>query len=198
MTTHGEGAKDEMHSFYPPLPSTTYFISWPFCDRAIHSLPCNTLFLSDTHYTYAPSLFSSLTHTDQPKHVILPAGNLYRFQNEKATTAQSGQQGLHRSCAQAALYGCTVVRPLVHTPPQSHDTHGELQQGSYVYTPKTKRPLYLVFLCINEWTDTGIRILSMETAGYLSWLSNLFIPSGAITYHGSKLNSLSLVSSTST
>lgn len=41
-------------------------------------------------------------------------------------------------------------------------------------------------------------ILSMNMAGHLSWLGNPFIPSGAISYRSSKLNSLLLLSSTST
>lgn len=46
MTTQSEWAKGETHSFffYPP-PSAAYFISWPLCDRAIHSLPYSTLSL---------------------------------------------------------------------------------------------------------------------------------------------------------
>lgn len=186
MTTHGAGAKDEMHSFYPPL-STTYFISWPFCDRAIHSLPCTTLSLWHTLRTCPLSSTHPHTHTsaytNQPKQVILPAGNLYRFQSEKATKPQSGRRAPSLMCTGCPLWlhsseapsykvgsGCT----------QSCDTHRELQQG----------PCYLFFLYINEWTDRRRRILSMKTAGHLSWLSNLFIPSGAITYQSSKLNGL--------
>lgn len=38
-----------------------------------------------------------------------------------------------------------------------------------------------------------MRIQSVQTARHLSWLSNLFTPSGAITYQSSKLNSLPLL-----
>ena len=128
-----------MHSFYPP-PSTTYFISWPFCDRAIHSLP----FLSDTHYAHALFLSSFNTHThthththiNQPKHVILPAGNLYRPQSEKKSTPLRSRSLMSTGCP---LWLHSSEAPHANLGPeytQSCDTHGEL----YPYT------LYLFFL----------------------------------------------------
>lgn len=61
MTTHDEETKDELHSFYP-LPQLPTLLAGLFCDRAIHSLPCTTLFsLTHTH-----ALFSSSHTPNQP------------------------------------------------------------------------------------------------------------------------------------
>lgn len=131
MTTHGEGAKDEMHSFYPP-PSTTYFISWPFCDRAIHSLPCSTLSLWHTLRTCPVSSTHTPLHTlTKPNMLYYRLGIYIAFRVKKQLCLRLCA-GLHRSCAQAALYGCTVVRPLIRTGLRIHSKpwHRELQQGS--------------------------------------------------------------------
>lgn len=120
-----KGRKTRCILFYPP-PSTTYFISWPFCDRAIHSLPCCTLSLWHTLCTCPLSSSHTSTHTNQPKHVILLAGNLYRFQSEKATTPQSGCRApllmctgcplwLHSSEAPHTNWAQSTLKAVTHT-----------------------------------------------------------------------------------
>lgn len=200
MTTHGEGRKTRRILFtpFPQLPSllaslyvTELFIHCP-------ALP----FLSYTHTMHMPSFPPS--HNDQPKHVILSAGNLYHFHSEKATTPQPGLGVPLLICKKTALYGfCTVVRPLICTELRIHSEQRITTVYSWVithhvYTHGKKIPLYVAFLYVNEWTVSTMRIQSMKTARHLSWLNNLFTLSGAITSQSSKLNSLSLVSCTST
>lgn len=134
MTTHGEGA-ERRDAFFLPPPSSTYFISWPFCDRAIHSLP----FLSDTHYAHALFLSSfTYTYTHRPTQTCYITGWEFISPSEwkkKATTLRSRSLmstgcplWLHSSEAPHANLGPEYT--------QSCDTHRELY-------PQT---LYLFFL----------------------------------------------------
>lgn len=81
---------------FSPSPLTTYFISWPVCDTAIHS-PRPT---RSTYILFAPA---------QP---FIQPWNLYRFVGKKGPQRLSLGAGLIVHM-QAALYGCTVVSPLI-------------------------------------------------------------------------------------
>lgn len=192
MTTHGEGWKTRCILFTPLPQLPSLLASLSVTELFIH---CPALpFLSDTHYAHA--LFPSHTPTN-PNMLYYRLGIYIAFRVKKQLRLSLGS-GLHRSCAQAALYSCTVVRPLIHTELRIHSEQRTTTGQSWVITHHLYTWGKKAFLYVNEWTDSRMKILSMKTAGHLSWLSNLFIPSGAITYQSSKLNSLSLVSCTST
>lgn len=76
--------------------------------------------------------------------------------------------GLHHSCAQAAHYGCTVVRPLTDWAqnPLKSVTH----RAVLIYSPPHKKTSLFVSP-VYQWM-----FLSMKPAGHSSWLSNLFNP----------------------
>lgn len=152
-----------------------------------------------THSTHMPSFLHPHTfaHTNKPIHAILPAGNLYRFHSEKATTPQFVLRALllmytgcplwlHSSEAPHIHWAQNTLKAVTHT---GNYTRAGL---SYVYTHE--KSFYLVFLFINEWTgEWGF----WAWRQHLSWLSNSFMQSGVITYQSSKQKSLSLVSCTS-
>jgi len=106
-----KGAKDEMHSFYPP-PSTTYFISWPLSDRAIHYLLYPFPLTHTTH---------NYTHMHQSaQNILYYQLGIYIAFRLRGKLCLSLGTGLHHSCAQAVRHGCKAVGPLIHSRLRMH------------------------------------------------------------------------------
>lgn len=132
---------------FNPLLSTTYFISWPFCDTTIHSLPRSRLSLWHTLRTYPPSSFIHIcTHTQPTRTCYCWLGIYIAFRVKKQLRLNLGA-GLHHSCAQTAHYGCTVVRPLVQTGLRIHSKLWHTEQSWF--TSAQKKDLFICFSCIS-------------------------------------------------
>lgn len=128
MTTHGEGWKTRCILFTPLPQLPSLLASLSVTELFIH---CPALpFLSDTHYAHA--LFPSHTPTN-PNMLYYRLGIYIAFRVKKQLRLSLGS-GLHRSCAQAALYSCTVVRPLIHTELRIHSEQRTTTGQSWVIT----------------------------------------------------------------
>lgn len=111
-------------------------------------------FLSDTHYVHA--LFPPHIHTHtllrtptNPNKLYYRLGIYIAFRVKKQPSLSLGA-GLHRSCAQAALYGCTVVRP-------PHTKWAQDALKAVTHTGNCNRGHVICFFCIlmNEQTGEG-------------------------------------------